>query len=144
MTIDQKRDRLKSNVLFTGYSTYQSFIKDTGLKHIPRTVFNKVIKDIHQEALNKLLEGNYNIKFPNIGLLFINKIDAKRIDFKTSKALGKQVFLRNTHTNGKTYSISFRPQWGGIPAFRFYNFTATRIHKRNFAKKLKNYELPNL
>jgi len=114
------------------------------MKHISRSTFNKVIKDVHQEALNKLLEGNYNIKFPNIGLLFINKINAKRVDFKTSKAIGKQVLLRNIHTNGKTFSISFRPQWGGNPAFRFYKFTASRLHKRNFAKKLKNYELQNL
>lgn len=141
-TTGTKRNRLECKAVPTGTSEYSIFLKETGRKDIPKTLRGKVIKRIHTLAMEKLFEGNYNIKFTGLGLLTLHETHNKKaIDRRESVIQGKEVLHRNTHSDGIIYKIRLHTQQGHIPNLRMYSFRAMRNHKRRLCQVIKNNEL---
>lgn len=122
------------------YKFYVSKV-DEKLRHKER-LFNKFIKELNKELINKVLDNSETIKLSgNLGKVRIKKqkmsfLDAStlRIDWKRTKESNVKVYHLNEHRNGYRY----RFYWVKNPMVNisYYSFVPTRANKRRLSNIL--------
>lgn len=145
-----------------GYRYYLKHIKDYPEEfHIDRAKYGKILKEIHQEIVHKLLYNAESFRMP-CGLPSIRvkkfkrkvrfkedgSIDPKSlaINWKATRELWeknskakeqkKLVYFINDHTDGYSAYIAMEKLSSNVPNLNVYNFVSLRDNDRHLAKIL--------
>ena len=130
------------------YKYYLSYAKDGKVYQIDYTTYRKIITDYFMFIRDEILEKSREFKMPcRLGSLFIMKrkplkwdSGSLRIDYKTSKDLGKVVYHLNEHSDGYKYRFCWSKVKSLVPYKIKYQLIVTRHNKRRLAQIIKNKE----
>lgn len=82
------RNRDKSDYIFLSKESYAVFKKNTGRKHISFKTRSAVIKEINRLVSETVLEGHYNVRIPNLGIITLIKFKMHSPAFKMRSKKG--------------------------------------------------------
>lgn len=128
------------------YNNYLSSIEPDTVYDIPYSTYRQIVTDYFQYIRDELLENSKEVKLPyRLGSIQIVKHKPKhydgrslRIDYKSTKELGKLVYLTNEHSDWFKYRIYWNKQDMIVANKSKYQLTLTRANKRNLAQLIKN------
>lgn len=130
------------------YISYKDYIESNTPYDVSYNIFKQVVTDYFKYLRDEVMLNSKEIKIPcRLGTLQIIKHKPKeytgkslRIDYKSSKELGKVVYFLNDHSNNYKY----RYHWSKKACITLnktkYQFIATRDNKRKLAKIIFNKE----
>lgn len=140
------RKRLESEVNNSNKEAYKKFVADTGRSEISYELFTDIIKGVNKKMFTKLLEGNFTIKIPKLGILKLLKVkpikDAKtRIDWNLYNSSNVYASYRNSHTDGYIYKVHLYQYEKKNPVLSFFKFRLSQKNRRYLAQLIKNNEI---
>lgn len=128
------------------YDSYCEYVKDNPLYQVDYKIFRAIINDYFKHLRDELIEQGKEIKLPcRLGTLQIvkrkpNSFTGKslRIDYGTSKKMGKLILYDNAHCNYYKYRV----YWSKLSMLTHnkthYQLILTRDNKRHLAQIIKN------
>jgi len=127
------------------YAKYIEAFDEDSPYHVDFKTFMECNAEFYKRAVESVLEGR-ELRLPfGMGRILIEKNKPTKyksmgyIDWATTKAIGKQVFHLNEHSDGYNYYIRWRsPRL--VHNQRLYKFVPTRSFRRTLAKIIKNRE----
>lgn len=129
----------KYRLTYTIYDFYESFEhKDK----IDKKAFIALIKDFFQDFFNKVSIGRKRYKLPHqLGINRIKKNKIKgiikpKIDFNTTKKIGKTVYHLNKHTNGYYFKWFWDKDGTRFKNRPFYSFELTKKNSQALSKEI--------
>jgi hypothetical protein len=85
------RNRTKSDINLSDSSSYRRFKQNTGATNISQKTRNTVIKRINELIAQTVLENNYNIRIPNLGIVTLIKYKANNMGYGAKTKKGDMV-----------------------------------------------------
>lgn len=129
-------------------SIHKNFLA-TNPKHLTdKDTYFDIVERLHRKMFDVMCERKYSVRVsPILGSFYITayvpvKEKHKVIDFKLSNELGKKVYFRNSHTDGKRVTIRMKRSKYTYSLNNIFRFTPAREIQRTLAKRLKNKEIP--
>lgn len=89
--IKLSRNRTKSDISLSDSSSYKRFKDNTGSTNISRKTRNSVIRRINELIAETVLENNYNIRIPNLGIVTLIKYKAGKVGYGAKTKKGDMV-----------------------------------------------------
>ena len=89
--IKLSRNRTKSDISLSDSSSYKRFKDSTGSTNISRKTRNSVIKRVNELIAETVLENNYNIRIPNLGIVTLIKYKAGKVGYGAKTKKGDMV-----------------------------------------------------
>lgn len=138
----------KSYVIKHFYDSYSEYVKDNQLYEIDYKTFRGIVTDYFKHIRDEVIENGREFKLPcRLGFLTVIKHKPKhydsrslRVDYRSSRDVGKLVLHLNEHTNGFKYRFHWNKQKMLIKNKIKYQLVMTRANKRRLAYILKNRE----
>lgn len=120
------RNRNKADLILLNKPGYYKFKKNTGCDNISIQTRSAVIKRINELVMDTVLQGNYNIRIPNLGIITLIKFRAKNVNYgaKTKKgdAVPKvHIYFQVSGEERRVYMLDF-------------DFVSKRTHARHLKK----------
>lgn len=120
------RNRTKAEVNLLDKYAYYKFKKKTGCKNISIQTRNAVIKKINERIMATILQGHYNVRIPNLGIITLIKHKAKGVGYGAKTKKGDlvpkvHIYFQVTGDERRVYVYDF-------------DFISTRKHKRLLQK----------
>jgi len=120
------RNRTRAEVRLLDKVAYYKFKKKTDCKHISIQTRNAVIKKINERIIDTVLQGHYNVRIPNLGIIALIKIKANRVGYGAKMKRGDlfakvHIYFQVTGDERRVYVYDF-------------DFVSTRKHKRLLRK----------
>jgi hypothetical protein len=127
------------------YLSYKEHIGNNRIYHISKRKFYDIVKDYNQYISEQVILKSRDMKLPaRLGSISVikhkpKKFDSEslRVDFKSTKELGKLVLHLNEHSDGYNYRFRWNKSDIVVPNRSFYEFITTRANKRLLAKVIK-------
>lgn len=73
-----QRNRLSSEVLLSDVKYHKKFVQNTGRKHITNKKRNEVINAINDMIMQTVIQGQYNVRIPGLGIMTILKLKLRK------------------------------------------------------------------
>lgn len=133
------------------YLSYLDYIERDTVYDVGYKKFRSILSDYFKYISEEVIINGKEFKFPcRMGTLQVVKHRPKnynskslRIDFGTSKQLGKKIFFLNEHSDGYKYRFHYCKKNCLTENKSKYQFVATRANKRLLAKvifkRLRDY-----
>jgi len=120
------RNRTKADIILLDNVGYYKFKKNTGCDNISSQTRSAVIKRINELIMDTVIEGNYNIRIPNLGIITLMKFRAKNLNYGAKTKRGDlmakvHVYFQLTGEENRTYMTDF-------------DFSPSRKHTRYLKK----------
>ncbi len=136
----------KSNTIENIYVQYRLENLDNSLYLLDRSTFKSIIDDFISYNMDLVINNGMSFKFgSSIGELFVHKkkIDFSnkktvRIDFKSTREMGRKVYHLNEHSDGFNYLFRWKKIESRCPYLNMYEFVPSRRNKRDLASSIKN------
>ena len=130
------------------YEYYLSYVNKSDIYQIDYKLYHSILIDYFKFIQDEIVEQGREFKMPcRLGSLFIMKrkplkwdSGSLRIDYKTSKDLGKVVYHLNEHSDGYKYRFCWSKVKSMVPYKIKYQLIVTRHNKRRLAHIIKNKE----
>lgn len=124
------------------YKSYLEYVEKETVYDVGYKKFRMILNDYFKYIANQVMLEGKEFKFPcRLGTLQIIKHRPKnynskslRIDFQSSKQLGKKIYFLNEHSDGYKYRFHYCKQNCLVKNKSKYQFVASRANKRNLAK----------
>jgi len=142
-----------SRTLSDAYKSFPNNVTERDSYYADYSTFVNICKEFNKLLIQKLVKEGIKFKMPFLrSYLQIKKglipehLRDRKIDFKKSKELKKQVFHNNNHSSNEYAKYEWKRVGYNIKNRNFYKFTPTRGNKRYLAKEIKenntiiNYE----
>lgn len=136
------------------YISYQNYITKNTLYDIPFVKFKEVLLEYFKYLRDEIMLNSKEVKLPcRLGTLQIVKHQPKeftgkslRIDYKSSKELGKIIYFLNEHSSNFKYRFYWSKKDCLVKNKSQYQFVATRQNKRDLAQIIfhKQADFPEL
>ena len=135
-----KTSKTKSSTIKTAYKNYPYKYQPKHLLFLEYNKFKEILLDINSTIFEEYIKNGLEYSNRNIGTFRVRRVKTtnhKKIDFKKSKELGKNVYYDNSHTFG--YHI--KTQWikSSLPIYNknIYKFNFVRAKIRSLSKQLQ-------
>jgi hypothetical protein len=126
------RNRTKSDVDLTNYSSYKKFKENTGNSQITLKQRNAVIKQINKMIMDTVTQGHYNIRIPNLGFITLIKHRSNINSYDGKIKRGD--FVPKVHVYFQLYGEEKRI------AILDFDFISPRKYKKQLLKNFHNLE----
>lgn len=138
----------QSYVIKHFYESYCEYVKDNPLYNVDYKTFRAIVTDYFKYLRDRIIQEGREVKLPcRMGSLSVVKhkpknYDSKslRVDYASSKEIGKLVLHLNEHTDGYKYRFYWAKKDMIIPNKTKYQLVMTRENKRELARILKTRE----
>lgn len=140
------RGKAKIKVNYTLRDVYKFYVNEVGKENaLPYTTFRKLNDEKSKLVVEKVLLETETYKIPcNLGEVRISKRKLNvtnrilKVDWATTKKIGKKVYHLNEHRNGYRYKILWSKTKSKIENKTVYHFKPCRKFTRQLAYILKN------
>jgi hypothetical protein len=110
--IKLSRNRIKADTSLLDKASYSKFKKNTGCDNISSQTRSAVIKRINELIMDTVIEGNYNIRIPNLGIIALIKFKAANLNYHAKTKNGDlvakvHVYFQLSGENNRTYITDF-------------------------------------
>lgn len=144
--INKSANKTASYTIPSFYNHYLSNIERDTVYDIPYSTYRKIVTDYFLYIRDEMLDRSREVKLPyRLGSIQIVKkrpkyLDSRslRIDYQSTKSLGKLVYLTNEHSDWFKYRLHWKKYDILIPNKNKYQLVLTRANKRNLAYIIKN------
>jgi len=135
----------RSYTLDDYFISYKEYTKNNPAYNVTQSKFFSVIKDYFKFLSKELILESKEIRLPaRMGTLYVEKrkpkkynSDSLRVDFKSTRELGKLVLHLNEHSDGYNYSFHWNKKDILLKNKSLYELIMTRANKRRLAKAIK-------
>lgn len=130
--IKLQRNRTKSDISLSDSSSYKRFKENTGSTNISKKLRNEVIRRVNELVAETVLENNYNIRIPNLGIVTLIKYKAHRVGYGAKTKKGDTVAKIHIY-----FQVSGEERRVQILDF---DFSENRKYKRHLKKMLPHIQ----
>lgn len=136
----------QSYVIKDFHNSYINYVGDNPLYNVEYKLFREILIDYFKYLRNNLIEEGKEVKLPcRLGTVAVVKHKPKgytskslRVDYKSSRDIGKLVLHLNEHTDGYKYRFYWSKSNVIVTNKSKYQLVMTRHNKRRLAYILKN------
>jgi hypothetical protein len=140
------RGKAKLKIDYTLRDVYKFYVKEVGKENaLSYKVFRKLNDEKSELLVNRILVDSETFRVPcNLGEIRISKrrlnVSSKvlKVDWETTKKIGKKVYHLNEHRNGYRYKVLWSKSKSKIENKTVYHFKPCRKFGRQLAYILKN------
>lgn len=138
----------KAYVIKDFHNHYRGLIENGTVYDVELSVYRNVLVDYFKYLRDSVIEEGRDVKFPcRLGRFYIIKHKPKtltkqslKVDFKTTRELGKIIYHLNEHSDGFKYRFFWQKTNSMIKNQVKYMFIWARDNKRRLAQIIKNKE----
>jgi hypothetical protein len=145
MTIIPRRGLKKDGASIAQvYKDYHKEHKD----HITKKDYERIVEAVHKKTFDKMCEREYSIQLSHsIGTFYLHcflplKQEHKIIDNRLSKQYKKDIYFKNSHSDGKRIKIKHRSNIMLYALNGIFRFRMCRNLNRLLAKRILSKEIP--
>lgn len=128
------------------YESYIEHVSDSELYKIEKKVFREILEDYFSFLADQVISKSKEVRLPaRMGTLCVIKRKPKRydftycrVDFNTTKQMGKTILHLNEHSGGYNYKFFWSKKDILISNISMYELIMSRANKRLLAKKIKS------